>query len=213
MRPVIIIGAGGHAKVVADSLDLNGHEILGFVNPDLPVGTEIFKGVVIGDDRSIKKNYHSSEVFLANGIGSLPGSQTRWQLLHEYRLQGYTFLQVIHPSSVISANVEIGQGAQIMAGVVIQPGCRVGADSIINTGVSLDHDCIVGKEVHIAPGAVCSGDVCIGDGSHVGPGVTIIQGVEIAHHSVIAAGTVIHQNIQDNVLVKNPHKIHITTLE
>jgi UDP-perosamine 4-acetyltransferase len=199
-RPVIILGAGGHAKVIAEALRKSDREIIGLLTPDTPADTEACGSVVLGDE-SVLEGYSSNAIELANGIGAIPGNEARWKQAARMREMGYRFAQVIHPSAVIADDVLIEDGVQIMAGVVIQPGVVIGRDSIINTGVLLDHDCVIGEDCHIAPGVVSSGGVRVGNNTHLGTGAVIIQGISIGQGSVVAAGSIVYRDVPDGTTV------------
>ena len=199
--PVIIIGAGGHSKVLIDALQLSCHKIIGIVDTDPDKkGTSILGIPVIGDDE-IVCSYSPETIQLVNGIGSTALPLLRQSIFETFRKKGYMFASVIHPSAVIASCVEIAEGVQIMAGAVIQPGCFVGLNTIINTRASVDHDCSIGEHVHLSPGVTLSGNVGIGDGSHIGTGATVIQGIGIGSGCLVAAGAVVVSNINDNATV------------
>lgn len=196
MRPsIIILGAGGHAKVLVDALLKSGSTITGIVDPNPGLcGSEILGIPVLGGD-NIVTNFPTSNILLANGLGSTGFTLKRQQLYEKFKDAGYLFATVVHPSAVIASDVTLGEGVQIMAGAVVQTGSRIGINSIINTRSSVDHDCIVGDHVHIAPGVTISGGVNIGSYSHVGTGATVIQGITIGEQSLLAAGTVVIRNV------------------
>ena len=200
-RPVIIIGAGGHAKVIFEALGLSGRVVLGFVTPDLEVGTELCSSTVLGDD-SIIFNYSVNEVDLVNGVGALPGKNIRWKLASSISEKGYRFTVVIHPDAVVASDVVLKEGSQVMAGVVIQPGTIIGKNTIINTGSIIDNDCIIAENCHVETGVVCSGDVNIGRNVHIGTGACIIQGINIGEGSIIAAGSTIYKDVPADMWVK-----------
>ena len=199
-KQIMIVGSGGHAKVVADMVKLSGYKLLGFTTPDLKSGTKFCDNLVLGRD-SVIKNYSVDEVKLVNGVGSMPRQDVRRKLASTMREKGYSFITVVHPRAVIALDVELSEGVQVMAGAVIQSGAKIGQDSIINTGSLIDHDCEIGANCHLAPGVTCSGNVNIGQGVHVGTGSSIIQGISIGKNSVIAAGSVIFHDVPDNVTV------------
>lgn len=191
MRPVIVLGAGGHSKVVIAALKATGIEIVGVTDPDASTHGQSVLGVRIlgGDDLAM--NRKKGEISLVNGVGSTRPTPGRREVFERFKRAGYDFSVVVHPSAVVGPEVEIGEGAQIMAGAIVQPGCRIGADAIVNTRASVDHDCIVGAHAHIAPGAVLGGGVRVGDGAHVGAGATLIQNVSIGPRALVAAGAVV----------------------
>lgn len=200
--PVYIVGGGGHAQVVIDTLDAMGHTVSGIIDPlgqdarTAKSGIPIF----INDDEILK--FKPDQIFLAMGIGGIGGigdTRLRRSCCEEYINKGYQFTRVIHPAATISKRAEIQDGAQIMAGAVIQPGGVIGKNSIINTRSSIDHDCLIGEHVHIAPGVVLSGDVMVGDGVHIGTGATVVQGIKIGAGSIIGAGSVVLADIPPGV--------------
>jgi len=209
-KPVIVLGAGGHAKVVAEALIQSGHEILGFVTPDLEPGTVLFGHSVLGDDDVITA-FSPDNIMLANGIGALPYQNLRWRLASKMRKQRYNFLTIIHPLAIIASDVVLNDGVQVMAGSVIQPGTKIGQDSIINTGVLLDHDCNIEKNCHLAPGVVCSGGVHVGKSSHLGTGTIVIQSISIGENSIVAAGSVIYKDVLRDVVFMQMHKSKLET--
>ncbi|MEQ8319705.1 MAG: acetyltransferase [Rhodospirillales bacterium] len=200
-RPLIIIGAGGHAKVVIDALLSMGMSLKGATDQDPSrLGKSILGVDVIGDD-GVLDELTTADIRLVLGVGSTEAGPARRKIFDNLKDRGYEFANVVHPSAVIGRDVEIGEGAQIMAGAVIQPGCRIGRGVIVNTGARVDHDCTLGDFVHISPGAVLSGDVTIGDDSHIGCGATVLQGQRVGRSVTVGAGAVVVSHIIDDVCV------------
>lgn len=198
--PIIIIGAGGHAKVLIDTLLMLDEKILGIVDEDEgKIGTEILDIPVIGND-SLISNYSVGEIVLVNGIGSIQYMNARKNVYDKFKNGGYSFLSIIHPSAIIGRQVTLEEGVQIMAGTIIQIGSYIGSNSIINTRVTIDHDCMIGKHVHIAPGTVLSGSVEIGEEVHIGTGSAVIQNIHIGSHSTIGAGSVVVKSMPENIV-------------
>jgi len=188
-QSIVLLGMGGHAKVLLDSMRECGMTVRGFINPvntDAPDGVEY-----LGDDERFRSDYSPSSVDLVNGLGSVRNTQARGDIFNQFKACGYRFASVIHPSAVISSTARLGEGVQVMAGVVIQTGVRCGDNVLMNTRSMIDHDCRVGTHSHIASGSVVSGNVNVGENVHVGAGSTIIQGINIGEASVIAAGAVV----------------------
>jgi sugar O-acyltransferase (sialic acid O-acetyltransferase NeuD family) len=199
--PVIILGAGGHAKVLIDTLLLTPVEIAGIVDPDQKKhGARILGIPVIGSDDVVLK-HGPDAITLVNGVGSVKQPVLRKQLFDMFKAKGYTFAGVLHPSAVIARDVLLAEGVQVMAGAVIQPGCVIGRNVIINTNASVDHDCAVADHVHIAPGVVLSGGVVVEEGVHIGTGATVLQSIRIGRNSIIGAGAVVLQDVPENALV------------
>ncbi len=199
---VIILGAGGHARVVIDALRRAGHGVAGVCGPELTQGQTGPLGVpAIGDEAALAK-LDSGKYLLANGIGSVGKIDVRKAAFEHWTLLGWRFATVTHPSAVVGSDCVLADGAQIMAGAVLQPGVHVGRNTIINTSASVDHDCRIGDHVHIAPGVVLSGDVVVGVGSHLGTGAVVIQGVSIGAGCLIGAGAVVTKVIAPGGHVK-----------
>ena len=194
-KPVVILGGGGHARVVIDALRCAGHTIAGVIDPKPEVAQTLPKGIAwLGKDLSQAK---PGEVQLAIGVGSLDvgARNPRPRLFQEAKAGGFQILSFKHPSAVVADDVVLGEGAQIMAGAILQPGLRTGLNCIVNTGARLDHDCRIGDHVHVAPGVVVSGTVEIGDGAHLGTGAIVIQNIKIGAEAMIAAGAVITRDV------------------
>lgn len=194
-KPIILLGAGGHAKVLLDILLEQNAKILGIAEKDGADRPQDLCGVpVIGSDSDIGK-YAPDEIELVNGIGSVSSAALRQSVYEKCKKRGYRFRQVIHPQAIISRRAELGEGVQVMAGAVINIGTRIRENSIINTNASVDHDCEIGAHVHIAPGVTLSGGVVVGDGSHIGTGAAVVQGIVMGHHSFVEAGGIVMRNL------------------
>ena len=197
-KPLIVLGAGGHAKVVMEILRLSGRTVIGLIDPGKPAGSTCLGTTVLGDNDVIH-NYSPGEVELINGLGAMPGNSLRWEISQQMKQQGFRFATIQHPSAIIADNVQLAAGVQLMAGTIIQPGVKIGEDSIINTGVHIDHDCNIGACCHLAPGVVLSGGVILGTKVHVGTGTSVIQNIEIGQGSIIAAGSIVYKDIPHGV--------------
>lgn len=198
--PVIILGAGGHGKVVINALLASKREIIGIVDSHHQVGDQVLGVKVIGDDTKVFE-FSPSAVELVNGIGALPDSDVRWRLTATFREKGYTFATVVHPQTIIAPDVILEEGVQLMAGSIIQPGSLIGQDTIVNTRVSIDHDCTIGNGCHIAPGTVVNGSVTIDQRSFIGTGSCIIQNITIGERVIVGAGSIICANIPSFVKI------------
>lgn len=194
-----MLGGGGHAKVLVATLKLAGVHILGIVDNDAELWGKQLLGVEIIGGEDIMEQYSYDKVMLVNGIGSIQLSVKRKQLYNKFKSLKYRFANVIHPTSIISEDVELGEGVQIMAGVIVQPGCSIGDNTILNTRVTVDHDCSIGAHAHLAPGVTLSGSVNIGCDTHIGTAAAVIQRVEIGDRCVIGAGSLVLKSIPSEV--------------
>lgn len=190
---IILIGGGGHAKVVCEIASLRaGIEIIGYTDveprpfPSFPY---------LGRDEVIK-TFSPRDVVLANGIGRSP---LRREIYERFKKMGYLFPSLIHSGAIVSASAKLSEGVQVMAGAVINAGSFVGENVIINTSSSVDHDCHIGAYSHIAPGVTLCGSVRIETGCRIGAGTTIIEGITIEEEAIIGAGSLVLRNIPPRV--------------
>lgn len=187
MNRLIIIGASGHGRVVADIAKLSGYEDIVFLDNDVSIKS-CAGYPVIGLDTMMEEV--NGDVFVAVG-----NAEKRKHLME--RDKGRYFPILIHPSTVIAENVEIGCGSVVMAGAVINPGVRIGKGCIVNTSSSVDHDCVVSDYVHISVGAHLSGTVTVGENTWIGVGSIVNNNVNICGSCTIGAGSVVIKDIED----------------
>lgn len=213
--PYIIIGGGGHTRVLIGLLQAQRAGIRGILTQnEALLGTHIMDVPVLGLEGEVKLT--QSEVQLVNGVGNKAsrkgaGLEARRDVMGRYIAQGFRFPALIAPSASVMPHVQLADGVQVMAGAVIQSGATIGGNSIINTRASIDHDAVIAPNVHIAPAAVLCGEVQVGEGTHVGAGAVITQGVVIGKHCVIGAGAIVHAHVPDNSLVL-PARSSVTPL-
>jgi sugar O-acyltransferase (sialic acid O-acetyltransferase NeuD family) len=196
-QSLIVIGGGGHAKVLLEALMLGGAHVLGLTDvSSARVGTTVLGVPVLGGDEVVRR-YAPGEIGLVNGVGSVGSTQLRAEVYGRFTQEGYTFVSVVHRSAVVSPSAILRPGVQVMAGAVVQAEALIEEDAIVNTGATVDHDCRIGRHVHLAPGVTLSGAVSIGKSTHVGSGATVVQGVRIGAQCVIAAGALVVADIPD----------------
>ena len=185
MKKLIIIGASGHGKVVADIAKKCGYEEILFLdnNPDI----KDCAGYKVCDPDTLIAEL-DGDVFIAIG-----NNEIRKQLMERYTNRYFPVL--LHPNAVIAEDVEIGRGSVVMAGAVINPGAKIGQGCIVNTCSSIDHDCIIGDYVHISVGAHIAGTVYVGTMTWIGIGATVSNNLSICDKCVIGAGAVVIKNI------------------
>jgi sugar O-acyltransferase (sialic acid O-acetyltransferase NeuD family) len=200
--PLVLIGAGGHGRVLAALVRAAGYQILGVCDPALASDAVAnWEGLkVLGDDAALER-LAPDRVALMLGVGQLVTGNLREQLYTSWRARGYEFPALVHPFAWVAPDVVLGPGVQVMAGAVIQPGCEVGENSIINTRASVDHDCRIGRNVHVAPGSTLCGSVRVDKSAFIGAGATVIQGVCIGEGAVVGAGVTLVRNLAPNTTV------------
>lgn len=198
-RPFIILGGGGHARVVASTLRQLNHRVLGFTDPS-PDTSPAEHLEYLGEDKKLRR-YSPDEVALAVGVGSTQDTTLRTQLFGKEETKAFDFPPIVHPEAFVSPEVIFGDGVQIMAGAVVQPGTQLGKNVLMNTNASVDHDCEIRAHAHVAPGATLSGEVTLGRNVHVGTGASIIQGVNVGTRAVIGAGAVVIEDVPSDTVV------------
>jgi sugar O-acyltransferase (sialic acid O-acetyltransferase NeuD family) len=209
-QAVLILGAGGHAKVLIDALQQSGRSMVGITDPYSALwGTSLMGVPILGHDDKILE-YSPQEILLVNTLGSVKDTSARRRLFETWKAKGYTFAQVIHPRAICAPDVVLAEGVQVLAGAIINTASRIGQNTIVNTGAIVEHDCVIGAHIHIAPGARIAGQVTIGDHTHVGIGSTIIQNLTIGENCLIAAGAVVVKSVKaGSVLMGVPAKHHV----
>lgn len=195
-RPLVLLGSGGHASVLLALLRALGRSPVGVCDPGLYAkGQREWQGVsVLGDDSALDR-LGPAEVDLVLGVGQLPRNSTRARLYEAWSVRGYAFPPLIHPAAWVAPGVVLHDGAQIMAGAILQPGCSIGRNTTINTHASVDHDCRLGSHVHVAPGATLCGSVEVGDHAFIGAGAVIIHGLRVGPEAVVGAGVTLVRDL------------------
>lgn len=194
--PLILLGAGGHARVLLALAQAANRDIIGVCDPQLiGEGRARWRGIaVLGGDDAVEQ-HDPSQVGLINGIGQLVGGSSRQRIYAAMRQRGYDFPPLIHPAAWVADDVRLCSGAQIMAGAIIQPGCTIGNNAIVNTRATVDHDCVVGEHVHIAPGAILCGGVRVHPRAFIGAGAVVLQSLTVGADAVVGAGTTLIRNL------------------
>jgi len=179
---LIVLCAGGHARVVIEALRSRCIRPAAVVDRDTALVGGLVSGVPItGPDEDVLK-MSVGEVELVNGLGNRAsradsGLSGRRELFGRFAALGYRFPVISHVSATIASDATLGDGAQVMAGAVVQPAARLGRNVLVNTRAVVEHDCIVGDHTHVAPGAVLCGGVSIGEGAHIGAGAVVARNV------------------------------------
>jgi sugar O-acyltransferase (sialic acid O-acetyltransferase NeuD family) len=196
---ILIIGAGGHAQVVADAL-LRAREAgcntqpIGYLDDNLSlIGQERLGLPILGTLYAVASISHDALII---AIGN---NWVRKSLYLELQAQGYRFATVCHPRAIIAPDVKLGPGTVVFGGVVVNTGSTIGANVILNTGCTVDHHNQIGDHVHLAPGTHLGGDVQVGEGTLVGIGATIMPQQSIGKWSVVGAGALVHRNLPERV--------------
>ncbi len=182
-KKIILIGAGGHAKVVSETAIDNGYAVSGYNDP---VPSSYFTVPRLPDSECEKSFKEGAAFFMGIGGQTVEALKHRFQLFKKYAdLSGSP--KLVHTAASVSSSAGIHDGVLIAAGAIIQVGSEIGACSIVNSGAIVEHDSVIGKGVHIAPGAIVLGNAEIGDCSMIGSGAVVLPGVKLPANSFVKA--------------------------
>lgn len=190
-KKIVIIGASGHGKVIADIARENGYTTIIFLDDDL--SHQECGGYPVAGKSSDAQNYPTYDFIV--GIGN---AKIRQRIQQSLELKYLTLAVLVHPAAVVAVDVEIGAGTVVMAGSVINPGAVIGKGCIINTCSSVDHDCQVADYVHVSVGAHIAGTAQIGERTWIGAGATVSNNITICDDCMIGAGAVVVRNIEES---------------
>lgn len=190
MDKLMIIGASGHGKVIADIASCaESYSEIVFLDDDDRL-SECMGYPVIGNTQNIEQYVAQYDMIVAIG-----NAQIRRRMMDAIEHIGGHIATLIHPRATISAYAQIGEGTVVMPGAVVNAGTVVGRGCIINTGATVDHDCIVGDYVHIAVGAHLAGTVTIGDNTWIGIGAVVSNNLHVCGNCMVGAGAVVVRDL------------------
>ena len=198
---VLIIGGGGHARVVADALISRSkigdkYEIIGFLDDNESLQNKEQLGIrILGKISEIEKFEHQA---IAIGIGD---NLTRKNIYVELKKRNENILTVIHPHTTIASDVVIGDGSVAFAGVVVNAGTRIGSNVILNTASTVDHDSIIAPHAHICPGVHLGGGVKVGEGAFVGIGSAVIHYKTVGNWAIVGGGSTVINDVPPSITV------------
>lgn len=195
---ILILGAGGHGKVIADILLRSGEQVGGFLDDDPKLwGKSHHNLPVLGAIESYV-DYQPRGLIL--GIGSNIARKSIIAKLGD--VPADLWINAVHPATILAYTVRLGHGSVICAGAVIGPDTVLGDHVIVNTSATIDHDCQIKDYAHIAPGSHLAGNIRVGEGALVGIGVAVIPHITIGSWSTIGAGATVARNVPDGVTAK-----------
>lgn len=200
---IVGIGAGGHARVLLETLLARDDvELIGLLdaNPAMK-GTTVLGVRVLGSDDLLRGLRRDGVTHAFIGVGGTADNGPRRRLFELARGSGLQVLTVVHPSATVSPSAALGEGTCVCPGAIVAAGAQLGCNVIVNTGAVVEHDCVVGDHAHVASGAVLAGGVIVGEGAHIGAGASVKQGVRIGVDSVVALGAAVIDDVPDRVVV------------
>lgn len=194
---LVIAGAGGHGRVVAEIAALTGWREISFLDDRFPQLEVSGVWPVIGKLAELASLRHRFDACAA----AFGNAGLRLQVLEQARIAGFACPSLVHPAAVVSAHATLAPGTVVAAGSVVGTFACTGVGCIVNTGATVDHDCHLADGVHICPGAHLGGDVRIGARTWFGIGAVAIQGIRIGEDVTVGAGAVCVSDVRDGVLV------------
>ena len=197
---IVLWGAGGHARVVADIISLAArYEIAGFIDDIGPerMGQSFCGAQVLGGQEQLPTLRSAGVSVALAAIGDCTARlRAATILLHN----GFELATLIHPRATVAADVKVLGGTVIAAGAVVNPGTTIGQCVIVNTCASVDHDCRLADSAHVSPGAHLGGNVEIGQGTWIGIGAVICDGIKIGAGTIVGAGAVVVNDLPDGIV-------------
>jgi sugar O-acyltransferase (sialic acid O-acetyltransferase NeuD family) len=196
---IVVVGAGGHAKVIVDSIERSGTwELVGLLDAHLPVGTQILGHNVLGSDQLLPQLF--AEGMVTGVVIAVGDNFLRAKIAAALRklAPAIAFPAIIHPAASIARSAKIGAGTVVMAGAVVNSSATVGEFCILNTNCSLDHDCTLGNYASLAPNACVGGSATIGESTAISLGANVIHRVTIGAHTVVGAGATVLKDLPDH---------------
>ena len=196
-RTCVVLGGGGHAKVVIETLLQEGK-----VRPvgvtDLRIRRGAILGVpIVGDLTALAAIKEKGTQSFVVGVGGVPDNRPRAAVFQQGLDAGLTPIATIHPSATVARSASIGPGTVVFPQATINPDSAIGANVIVNTRAVVEHDVGIGDHAHICPGAVLCGSVVVGEGAFIGAGAVVIQGVRIGDWAVVGAGATVIRDVPD----------------
>jgi sugar O-acyltransferase (sialic acid O-acetyltransferase NeuD family) len=201
MKNVVLIGAGGHGKVVIDIIEKEkAFSLLGLLDSRLTVDERLLTYQVLGSDTDLPTLYQQLNIYGA--VVAIGDNWLRSEVVDRVRrtVPELIFVNCVHPSAQIASDVTIGAGNIIMAGCVVNSGTVIGNCCILNTGCSIDHDCVVGDYASFGPRSCAGGNVEVGSFSAVCLGANIIHRRKIGSHTVVGAGATVLTDLPSNIV-------------
>lgn len=205
-QPIVLIGAGGHAAVVASIIEaLESYLVVGYTAPAGGVAAISCHYNYLGDDSVLPALFNQGIRLAALGLGGTGDNRPRSELYERIRRLGFEFPLLKHPSAVVAPDVVFGAGCVVAPGAVVNTGAKLGINVIVNSGAVVEHDCVIADHVHIATGALLCGGVRVGRLAHIGAGAVIIQSVSIGEGALVGAGAVVVHDVKPwTVVMGNP---------
>lgn len=197
--PIVVLGAGGHAKVIIEALRAGGRSVIGCL--DARAKTPPFADApILGGDQWLSSPA-ARGVEIAVGVGANPDTAPRRRLQELAVSLGAALCRVVAPGAWVSPTARLGPGAQVLTGAIVHAGAVIGDGAVVNTGAVVEHDVSVGDHAFVAPRAVLCGAASVGELAFVGAGAIVLPGVRVGARSVVPAGAVVRRDLPDDSIL------------
>lgn len=187
-RPIVVLGAGGHAAVVIDACRALGRAVAGLLAPEPERGLEVLGAPLLGDDGLLRDSAFVERHDFHLGVAEVP---LRVRLARVLEQSGAGAASLCHPAASVSPQAELDAGCFVAAGAVVGPRARLGRHVVVNTAASVDHDCVVGAGSHVGPGARLCGFVRCGEAVLVGAGACVVPSLTLGDGCRVGAGAAV----------------------
>lgn len=207
VKPLLLIGGGGHCKSVIEAIESQGRKILGILDMPEMTGEAIFGYRYIGVDDDIPK--YAGKVEFVITVGFIKNPRIRLKIYQRVIKAGGSFAKVIASTARVSKYASIGEGTVILHHALINAGAEIRENCIINSYANIEHDSYIGAQTHISTGVMINGGCHIGERCFIGSNVTIANGINICPDTIVGAGSVVVKNIvTPGIYYGNPAKSH-----
>ncbi len=199
MKKIVVLGSGGHAKVVIETLQaMKQYEIVGVTTTDSTLKGLFFGVPVLGNDSLLPMLHSQGIQFAAIGVGGYRDNNLRKKIFNLAKSAGFECPTVIHPRAIISQTAKIGAGSVIFPGAIIHSNTIIGQNVVVATGATVDHDTTIANDVLVSAGVHVGANVKIAESSLLAIGSIIISGIQVGRGSLVAAGAVVVKDVLDN---------------
>jgi sugar O-acyltransferase (sialic acid O-acetyltransferase NeuD family) len=193
-KPCLIVGAGGHGRVVLDILLSAGtHRAIGFLDSNPALHGRRMDGLPILGDCSLIPEFRETGV--SDVIVAIGDNGARREFAETLESAGMTLINAVHPSANLAHNVRLGGNVVVAAGALVCAHCQIGDSAILNTGCIVDHESMIGTAAHVCPGAKLAGRVTVESGAFIGIGATVLQGLRIGCEGIVGGGAVVIEDV------------------
>jgi sugar O-acyltransferase (sialic acid O-acetyltransferase NeuD family) len=191
---IVIVGAGGHGRVVLDILRSQGCDnVIGFLDANEALhGTEVAGIPVLGHLNLLPKLKQKG---LAGAIVAIGDNRVRRSYARKLAAAGLELVNAVHPSAVVSRTASVGRNIVIAPGAIVCTDARIADSVILNTAATIDHECEIGEAAHVCPGVRLAGRVSVGEGAMIGIGAAVLPCLRIGDYAVIGGGALLRRDV------------------